>query len=206
MPNETPALLDGARIRTLRHAAGLSARELARRLGVSPTSIAHLETGTNHGELPLRLLAELAQTLAVSPSELLTRSDDHPPHPAEDDRTVEAALLIAGAPTSTRELADALGWSLARIRAAIDRLHARLVHTGLRVHDCGWQRHALRPATEHLTDHQQHALHRLGPIHRGLTAQTAALLRLVAEQHAGETTLRHVTNSQRVALQSLLKQ
>lgn len=53
-------------------------------------------------------------------------------------------------------------------------------NSGIRLHDHGWQRHALRPATEHLSDEQRQALHRIGPRQRGMTVETASLLADVA--------------------------
>ena len=206
MPDKPPALLDGARIRTLRHAAGLSTRDLARRLGTSPTTITNLEAETNHEDLPLRLIANLADTLGIAPAELYEISPEQAALPAADDRVIEAALLIAGAAISTSQLADALGWTLARVRKAVRALAARHTQTGLRVQDCGWQRHALRAATEHLTADQQHALHRLGPVQRGLTVETAALLHQVAGHDVAATVSRAAGATQQIALQSLLKQ
>jgi transcriptional regulator with XRE-family HTH domain len=206
MLDKPPALLDGARIRTLRHAAGLSTRDLARRLGTSPTTITNLEAETNHDDLPLRLTANLASALGVAPAELYAMPPEQAPLPASDDRVIEAALLIAGAAISTSQLADALDWTLARVGKAVRTLTARHTQTGLRVQDCGWQRHALRAATEHLTADQQHALHRLGPVQRGLTVDTAALLHKVAEHDLTATFSCAASATQQIALQSLLKQ
>lgn len=206
MSDSAHQVLDGGRIRALRLAAGFSRRGLARRLGLSPTSITNLEAGTNHGELPLRILADLASALGVASAELFPRDTDAAPAPADDDRVIEAALMIASSPTSTRELADALGWGLARVRSAVRILDARLTSRGLRVRDCGWQRHALRPATKYLTDRQQHDLQRLGPTQRGLTAPAAAVLRDVADGRIDESELQASTAGRRIAIQVLLKQ
>ncbi|MDP8907830.1 MAG: hypothetical protein M3N47_01650 [Chloroflexota bacterium] len=54
-------------------------------------------------------------------------------------------------------------WKLERTRAALDVLEERLQTTGARLHRNGWQQCAIRPATQHLTDDQQQALHRIGP-------------------------------------------
>lgn len=200
------ALLDGARIRALRHLAGLSIRRLATSLSVSPTTITRLEDNTNHADLPLRLVTDLAATLGVAPAEIFPRVPGQPARPGRDDQTLEAALATTRAATSASDLATALEWDLARVRRALELLDERLHHTGQRLHDHGWQRHALRPATEHLSEQQQHALHRIGPAQRGLTAETATLLAQVADGTITPQWRKNASASQEIALQSLLKQ
>jgi len=199
-------LLDSQRIRHLRHVRGFSIRRVARHLGVSATAVASLETGANHAGLPLRVVTDLAHLLGVAPAELFARDRRQPAAPTTDDQAVEAALAITRSATSTTDLGRALGWDLARVRRAIELLCERQAHNGMRIHDHGWQRHALRPATEHLSTDQQRALHRIGPQHRGLTIETASLLAQVAQGTVKKGWHRSSSTGQRMALQTLLNQ
>lgn len=199
-------LLEGARIRRLRLQAGYSHRRLARMLGVSASTIRGLEEGTNHDQLPLTLIDQLAQHLAVSIPELFGRPDSEAVMPACDDRIIEAALRCATGLIAIADLADAMDWTLERTRSALDALDERVQPTGTRMHRNSWQQCALRPATEHLTDHQQHALHQIGPRSRGLTHLTAQLLVAATRGEIDDHWFKTATNGQRVALQSLLKQ
>jgi transcriptional regulator with XRE-family HTH domain len=181
-------------------------RDAARSLAVSATTVALIEDGANHDELSLRLVSELARVLGVAPAELFCHQPQTAPEPTDDDRTLEAALLITSAATPDHALAEALGWPLARTRDALRTLENRLLQSGIRLHDHGWRRYALRPATEHLTQQQQHALHRIGPLERGLNAATAAMLYKIAEEGLTETWRKSATASQQLALQTLIKQ
>ena len=195
-------LLDNQRIRHLRHVRGFSVRRVARHLGISATAVTSLETGANHAGLPLRVVTDLAQLLGVAPAELFARDGRQPAVPKTDDQAVEAALAITRSATSTTDLGRALGWDLGRVRRALALLGERQGHTGMRIHDHGWQRHALRPATEHLSTDQQRALHRIGPQHRGLTLETASLLAQVAEGTVKKGWHRSSSTGQRMALQT----
>lgn len=175
-------------------------------LGVSASTIRGLEEGTNHDQMPLTLIAQLAHQLAASIPELFAYPDANPVTPAADDRVIEAALRCTPGLVAIADLAGGLDWTLQRTRDALDALQARLQATGTRLHRNSWQQCALRPATEHLTDHQQHALHQIGPRARGLTSLTAALLIAATRGEIDDHWQKTASNSQRVALQSLLKQ
>lgn len=180
-------------------------RRVARDLGVSAVTMANLEDGVNHADLPLRMVADLARVLGVAPVELFARATDAPAAPAPDDQAVEAALMIRRSATPNSDLAKALGWDLRRVRAALTRLEERQRHSGIRLHDHKWQCHSLRPATEHLSDEQQQAVHRIGPVHDGLTVETAALLARIAHGAVSKN-WRNPSTSEQMALQKLLKQ
>lgn len=74
----------------------------------------------------------------------------------------------------------------------------------LRSTDC-WQCHSLRPATEYLSDEQQQAVHRIGPVQHGLNVEAAALLAEVAAGNVSKN-WRNPSTSAQMALQKLLKQ
>lgn len=58
-------LLDANLVRRGRQQLQLSVRQLAKDLGVSMPVIQRIEDRTNHKDLPLQLVAQLADTLAV---------------------------------------------------------------------------------------------------------------------------------------------
>lgn len=200
------ALLDAAAIRRLRLQAGYSTRRFARALGVSASSIRGLEDGSNHEQLPLTLIARLANLLGVATRELFACAADDAVAPSTDDRIVDAALQSLPGVVAASDLAGALGWTLERTRQALDVLDRRLRSTGARLHRNGWQQYAIRPATEHLSEQHQQALHRIGPRERGLNHVTARLLLAATRGELDDRWFKTASNSERVALQSLLKQ
>jgi transcriptional regulator with XRE-family HTH domain len=200
------SLLDTVTLRRLRLQAGYSTRRFARALGVSASTVRGLETGANHNQLPLTFLARLAELLGVAPQELFARTTHEPVEPSSDDRVVEAALHSLPGVVADSDLASALEWKLERTRRALDALETRLQSTGARLHRNGWQQCAIRPATQHLTDDQQQALQRIGPRDRGLNHITARLLLAATRGEIDDRWFKTASNSERVALQSLLKQ
>lgn len=203
---QADALLDTATLRRLRLQAGYSTRRFARALGVSTSTVRGLETGANHNQLPLTFLARLAELLGVAPQELFARTTHEPVEASSDDRIIDAALHSLPGVVAISELASALGWKLERTRRALDDLETRLQSTGARLHRNGWQQCAIRPATQHLTDDQQQALQRIGPRDRGLNHITARLLLSATRGELDDRWFKTASNSERVALQSLLKQ
>ena len=165
-----------------------------------------LEAGANHNHLPLTFLARLAELLGVAPQELFAHTTHEPVEPSSDDRIIEAALHSLPGVVAISELASALGWKLERTRRALDDLETRLQSTGARLHRNGWQQCAIRPATQHLADDQQQALQRIGPRDRGLNHITARLLLTATRGELDDRWFKTASNSERVALQSLLKQ
>lgn len=200
------ALLDAAAIRRLRLQAGYSTRRFARALGVSASTIRGLEEGSNHHQLPLTLIAHLAELLGVSTRELFACITHDVVAPTTDDRTVEAAMQSLPGVVAASDLAAGLGWTLQRTREALDVLDHRLQSTGARLHRNGWQQYAIRPATEHLSNQQRQDLHRIGPRDRGLNHITARLLLAATRGELDDRWFKTASNSERVALQSLLKQ
>lgn len=59
----------GSRIRNYRHAAGMSQKELAKKLGVSNSRVSNWEQGVNRPDTDM--LVKLCDALSVTPSELL---------------------------------------------------------------------------------------------------------------------------------------
>ncbi len=206
LPPVTVALLDTAAVHRLRVQAGYSVRRLARALGTSATTIRGIEDGSNHHQLPLSLIDRLANALGTTTPELFPRPTAVPALPGDDDRTIETALHSLDGIVAISDLARALGWSLDRTRAALEALDTRLHGTGSRLHRNAWQQCALRPAAEHLSIDQQHALQRIGPRRRGLTNTTARVLMASARGEIDDHWFRTASNADCVALQALLKQ
>ena len=156
--------------------------------------------------MPLSLIARLAELLGVTPSELFIRPADEAPAPADDDRAVEAALASLQGVVAVSDLARALDWTLDRTRAALDVLAVRLEQTGCRLHRNAWQQCSIRPATDHLSHQQLHAIQRIGPRQRGLTHTTARVLMASSRGEIDDHWFKTASNADRVALQTLLKQ
>ena len=73
----------GARLREERERRGLTLRELARRLEVSPSLVSQIETGKTQPSV--RTLYAIVSELGVSLDEVFTPSDDDTPEPADLD-------------------------------------------------------------------------------------------------------------------------
>jgi XRE family aerobic/anaerobic benzoate catabolism transcriptional regulator len=103
----------GNRARDLRASRGWTLRELAERSGVSVRFLVALESG--HGNISVKRLADLAEALGTTPSDLLRDSEDVP------TPQIVALLGLRGAGKTT------IGRQLAR------RLHVRLVELDRRI-------------------------------------------------------------------------
>lgn len=107
----------GARIRTLRQAAGLSIDDMAARMGLKPMQLRKLENATII--IPVATLARAAEVLGVSVGEFYTSHDpgadsNRPlPHPLDnpEHRALIQAYKAAPAPVRSHfaSLMEALG-------------------------------------------------------------------------------------------------
>jgi mannitol/fructose-specific phosphotransferase system IIA component (Ntr-type)/transcriptional regulator with XRE-family HTH domain len=103
----------GPTIRLLRQAKGISLREMARQLGVSPAFLSQIEAGRQH-KIPRARIVQVAETLGVSEGYLLgTAKQVHPdlmkflsetPEAAEFMVTAMRSGMIAQDFTSLREI------------------------------------------------------------------------------------------------------
>jgi transcriptional regulator with XRE-family HTH domain len=174
-------VIDPDALRRIRTDRGLSQRRLAIAAGVDPLTVKRLEGGADPGDLPLRVVGQLADCLGVPMQDLLSR----PTAPAPDDlvKSVGAALLAHGRTTITR-LAVALGATVDDVAVAVAGLDAHLAAAGMSVarqHDEVW----LVP----LVDTTKAA-----PADRPLTLAEARLLRRV---HRGEDVRRVLSKPDR---------
>jgi DNA-binding XRE family transcriptional regulator len=174
-------VIDPDALRRIRTDRGLSQRRLAEAIGVDPLTVKRVEAGAGAGDLPLRVLAQLADCLAVPVQDLLrTRTGVAP-----DDlvQAVGAALLAHGRSTITR-LAGALSTTVDDVATAVAELNAHLAVAGMSVarhHDEIW----LVPLVE---------TPEAAPAGRPLTLAEARLLRRI---HRGEDVRRKLSKPDR---------
>jgi transcriptional regulator with XRE-family HTH domain len=174
-------VIDAHAQRRIRTDRGLSQRRLATAAGVDPLTVKRIEGGADAGDLPLRVLEQLASCLAVPVQYLLRTPAAAPP----DDlmQAVGAALFAHGRTTVTR-LAGALSATVDDVVAAVAGLDAHLAAAGMSVarqHDEIW----LVP----LVDTAKTA-----PADRPLTLAEARLLRRI---HRGEDVRRKLSKPDR---------
>lgn len=92
----------GARVRQARTAAGLSLRETARRLAVSPATLSAIENG--HTGVSIPRLTALAAELGTTARWLIGESDPAaPPEPRAPEPAPEPRTYDDGAPTAWRD-------------------------------------------------------------------------------------------------------
>jgi transcriptional regulator with XRE-family HTH domain len=189
-------MIDVPRLRRLRHHRGLSQRQRAAAIGVDPLTVKRLETGAATGDLPLRVLGRLADTLGVTPAQLLAAPDDEEqqPTPTKLVADIGATLLACGRTTITA-LADTTNTTPADVTTALSQLAATLRPGGIAIARYGdevWLAPttvgAARPATAT----------------RPLRADQARLLRRI---HRGEDIRRKLNKTGReLVLPALLNQ
>lgn len=83
----------GMRVRVIRKNKGWTQAELARRLGISASFLAHVERGVRPASL--ELLVEMCRVLEVSPDFLLAASLQAPQEPLPDAVPLSAWLDMA---------------------------------------------------------------------------------------------------------------
>lgn len=99
----------GPTIRLLRQAKGISLREMARRLGVSPAFLSQIEAGRQH-KIPKARIVQVAEMLGVSEAYLLgTAKQIHPDVVQFLRETPEAAEFMITAMKSGLEAEDFAG-------------------------------------------------------------------------------------------------
>ena len=109
----------GPTIRLLRQAKGISLREMARQLGVSPAFLSQIEAGRQH-KIPKARIVQVAEMLGVSEGYLLgTAKQIHPavidflsetPEAAEFMTTAIRSGLAAEDFTRLREMLEEIGF------------------------------------------------------------------------------------------------
>lgn len=128
-------MLDARTIRRRRGELGLSRRAVARHLGVSGGIIAGIEEGTNHEDLPLRLVGRLAELLAVHlPNLLIGPEVEDREAPGDKLKRLGALLRTADEPVAPETLADVLDWSLGDVSETLAQVDCTLRTVGMRLH------------------------------------------------------------------------
>jgi DNA-binding Xre family transcriptional regulator len=193
-------VINWAVVEQRRVAAGMTHAQLAQRVGVAAvTGPVRLWHDRDHDTVRLGLLERLCQVLDLHPVELFTaptrvrqrralRPADHP----ADEQVLEAALAtLAASPTSGQQatligqarLADALGWPLHRLAAALAALDHALADRGVRIDEDvvrdNRPLHGLRPRGGLLTPAQREALHRLAHANEPLDLEARCTYALI---------------------------
>lgn len=203
--------LDVAAIERLRNERGLTRKELAAALALSPTSIRSLEDGTNHDRLKLQLLGRLADTLGHDLRALLIPAGDEAGATYEtsdvpDDVKLEAVLASADRGLKRSELCKALNMDLRRVDRTLKTLRARLKGTGQRLHRLGDRSYRLRPYEEALSSTELDAMVRTTARRDGLRRDEAELLHRILHRQLPAHWDRHVNADKRMRMGALLKQ
>lgn len=163
------------------------------------------QTGEFEGTLTLRQLAALADTLGVSPAQLLAHDDeddepDRQPESAQQDASLLIPLLVdLPRMVTVGHITRALGWERSRVHRALDAIPAALTGTGLRLH-CN--NGSVKVTAADPTDKRlKQALGRVRNLGLGVnTAEASALLRILN----GDNVLdRMASNPTRVAVGAL---
>jgi transcriptional regulator with XRE-family HTH domain len=176
-------VIDPVALRKLRHDRGLSQRRLAAVIGVDPLTVKRVECGANPGDWPLRILARLAETLGVAPSQLLQQVAPDVERCDGLARRVGGALLERDR-TTLAALATMLDVDISDIRQAVASLDAHLRPAGMSL-----ARHADEVWLVPLTPTR-----RTTAPERPLSVSEARLLRRI---HRGEDVRRNLSQSDR---------
>ena len=127
-------LLNTRLICTRRRELGLSQRAVARRLAVSLGIVSNLEAGTNHDDLPLSLVAKLADTLALDLSQLVAADGERTEQEDASVARLGALLAAVDEPVASSTLADVLELRPSAVGSLLDELDLALRAAGLRLH------------------------------------------------------------------------
>jgi transcriptional regulator with XRE-family HTH domain len=191
--------LDHQLIRTLRHSRGYSSRQVADHLGVTGNVVDGIEKGTNHDDLPVRLLVCLADILGVAVGRLFA---DQPTTDPDNDlvRKIGAALVWMDRPIRIEAIAEICGATLDQTRQALEELKRQVWHVGgaIAESDEGVRLHADQTAGD---DQAVAAAVRWIHARHGLTPTEALLLEQY--QH-GELRTQYFTGDDHIAYSRLI--
>jgi transcriptional regulator with XRE-family HTH domain len=122
-------LIDSGRLRHLRLDRGLTQRKLAAACGVVPLTIHRIEHDGNAGDLPLRVVQQLAAALGTDINALL----DEPARSATEGDIVRrlGTVLFSQHHVADTELADTLGITLEELNVGLAALAASASTVGM---------------------------------------------------------------------------
>lgn len=203
--------LDGDAVHRTRLELNLSRRALAQAVGLAPNAVEAIETGAvgRRNEITLPQLQRLVDTLGVPLGALL--ADDtpdtpdahgaHAPEHGPDDTTALGALLLhTRANTPKTDLADALGWTLDRLRLAARALDHQLRPLGMQVHSLRGG-YLLRPHD----GYKGSVRTRVDRLTGARTGMSTAAAELIGRALAGDTGGKTVPVAHRPQLAALLR-
>lgn len=203
------AVLDGALVRVLRLAAGMSERDLAGKVGFSTTTLVSVESGLGQTarvaeSVSINQMRLLAEALGVPVAALVLPEPQAAPAAPDDAKALGALLMHADRLISPEDLADALGWTLDRVHAAAADLRPALAAVGMTITSGGYRAASIRLAsatagTSPAERSADTARRDAKGMHR---AQAVVLWRIVN----GTFGLRSTTNAYRTFYAGLLKQ
>lgn len=176
-------ILDTERVHSLRIGAGLTEKDLAGRLGLSPPVVRRLEEGTNHEQLSVRDLVRLADVLGVEPAVLFRERNQAPDprtagrHP-DDAEKAGAALATLRKKIRTDDLSHALHWPRPRTQAALAALAQRVQACGLDVQRTPLG-HRLVRREGVLTKDEERAIENRSVAHASVETDAARMLRRI---------------------------
>jgi transcriptional regulator with XRE-family HTH domain len=124
-------VIDPARLRHLRLDRGLTQRKLAAACGVDPLTVHRLEDGADAGDLPLRIVHQLANALGTDINYLLPEQDT-PADGGDVARRLGAALFSQHRATAT-DLATAHDITLDELHDGLAALTASAGSVGMTV-------------------------------------------------------------------------
>lgn len=177
-------ILDSDFIRRRRQSLPMSVRALAKKVGVSGSMIERAEEGINHKDLPLSVVAALADALGCDVAQLFAVeaqrgepriTDSDGAAVGADAATLGELLSHTQTLTSVDALAEALSWTSTRVDEGLKRLADRLPPCGLVLH-----RHnrdvSIRPTARSAEPAHLEATLRRHDAARGMNVREAQLL------------------------------
>jgi transcriptional regulator with XRE-family HTH domain len=149
---------------------GLTFTEVADRAGVDPDDLQRLPLE----QLPLAVLARLADAIGVPFSRLLCRSGEHDAEEPNDAYVVGAYLAEFPDGLTRDALAESLNWTLVRVERAFCALDASLRCSGMRLRAEG-ARVVVAGRLEHTDGPTRNSLERLHAVPGADTRQAALM-------------------------------
>ena len=197
---QPPLILDKALIRRRRAELGLSARAIGAALGVSGSVVVRMESGQNHPDLTLGVVAQLAELLGVNVADLFLASNnrERAGDVGDDARVLGSLLFTAEGATPVAALRDSQGWTHERTKAALSELGERLTHAGLSLSTVAYRTRIVRDVTA-ANDDEIASLTRAHIIRDGLNLTEASMLARLARGDAP----REPSNPETVAIGTL---
>lgn len=197
----TATILNSELVRRRRAELGLSARAMGAALGTSGSVIVRIESGDNHPDLTIGLVAQLADLLGVNAADLFVSSNtrDRSDTAADDARAMGSLLFAAETNVPAGALRDALGWTHERTKNALSELAIRLKDVGLQLSSVAYRCRIVRDVAA-TSDDELTSLVRAHVTRDGLNLTEASMLARIVRGDAP----RDPSNPETVAIGALV--